>query len=178
MMVGGWVQLPLFNFILLHGCILLDVLFSCILLASKQWSVYLLQAIDAKYAEVTATVGPDQEVMFEKEQITLDIPKEGLTLHSGWTITPHTHPGVSLCECTTRVRILTVCTVTFPTDHQTAGRQVCTWSSSAFLSAACGVEWAAEAACATGTQNGANWGKKSLRFFSDFTSCNTATITR
>ena len=57
--------------------------------------MYLLQAIDAKYAEVAARVGPDQEVMFEKEQITLDIPKEGLLLESGWTITPHTHPGVS-----------------------------------------------------------------------------------
>ena len=60
--------------------------------------MYLLQAIDAKYAEVAARVGPDQEVMFEEEQITLDIPKKGLVLESGWTITPHTYPGVSLCE--------------------------------------------------------------------------------
>ena len=60
----------------------------------------LLQAIDAKYAEVAARVGPDQEVMFEEEQITLDIPEEGLVLESGWTITPHTYPGVSLCEYT------------------------------------------------------------------------------
>ena len=62
--------------------------------------MYLLQAIDAKYAEVAAREGPDQEVMFEEEQITLDIPKEGLVLESGWTITPHTHPGVSY-ECAT-----------------------------------------------------------------------------
>jgi len=40
-------------------------------------------------------VGPDQEVMFEEEQITLDIPEEGIVLDSGWTITPHTYPGVS-----------------------------------------------------------------------------------
>jgi len=40
-------------------------------------------------------VGPDQEVEFEEETITLDIPKEGILLESGWTITPHTHPGVS-----------------------------------------------------------------------------------
>ena len=33
--------------------------------------------------------------MFEGEEITLDIPKEGIVLDSGWTITPHTYPGVS-----------------------------------------------------------------------------------
>ena len=44
-------------------------------------------------------MGPDQEVMFEEEQITLDIPEEGIVLESGWTITPHTYPGVSSC-CT------------------------------------------------------------------------------
>ena len=47
-------------------------------------------------------MGPDQEVMFERERITLDIPKEGVVLESGWTITPHTYPGVSLL-------ILSVC---------------------------------------------------------------------
>ena len=71
------------------------------MLGFKMGGVCLLQTVDAKYAKVTAGVGPDQEVIFEEEQITLDIPKEGLVLESGWTITPHTHPGVSLCECTT-----------------------------------------------------------------------------
>ena len=65
--------------------------------ACKQQNIYfLLQAIHAKYTEVAARVGPDQEVMFENDQITLDIPKEGVALESGWTITPHTYPGVSL----------------------------------------------------------------------------------
>jgi len=41
-------------------------------------------------------MGPHQEVMFEGDKITLDIPKEGLVLENGWTITPHTHPGVNL----------------------------------------------------------------------------------
>ena len=40
-------------------------------------------------------MGPEQEVIFEGEQITLDIPKEGIALESGWTITPFTFPGVS-----------------------------------------------------------------------------------
>ena len=57
--------------------------------------LFLLQAIDARYTEVAARVGPVQEVMFEGEQITLDIPEEGIVLDSGWTITPHTYPGVS-----------------------------------------------------------------------------------
>ena len=54
-----------------------------------------MQAIDAKYTEVAATVGPDQEVMFEEERITLDIPEDGIVLESGWSITPLTYPGVS-----------------------------------------------------------------------------------
>ena len=41
-------------------------------------------------------MGPDQEVMFEGENITLDIPKEGLVLESGWTLIPHIHPRVNL----------------------------------------------------------------------------------
>ena len=55
----------------------------------------LLQAIDDRYAEAAARLGPDQEVIFEGKQITLDIPKEGIMLESGWTITPFTYPGVS-----------------------------------------------------------------------------------
>ena len=51
------------------------------------------------FTEAAARVGPDQEVMFEEEQISLDIPEDGLTLESGWRIIPHTYPGVSL-HCT------------------------------------------------------------------------------
>ena len=82
-------------------------------------SVCLLQTVDAKYAEVTARVGPDQEVIFEEEQITLDIPKEGLLLESGWTITPHTYPGVSLCECAIIyfAKTVSIYTLIFLTDH-------------------------------------------------------------
>jgi len=34
--------------------------------------------------------------MFKDRKITLDIPEEGITLSTGWTIIPLTHPGVSL----------------------------------------------------------------------------------
>jgi len=63
----------------------------------------LLQAVNAEYAKANARMGPYQEVMFEGDMITLDIPGEGIALTSGWTITPHTYPGVSL------VRIVVLC---------------------------------------------------------------------
>lgn len=88
----------------------------------KKWGVHILQAIDTKYTKDAATGGPDQEVVFEEEQITLNIPKEGIVLGSGWTITPHAHPGVSLCvPWTDRLSHLSVFAVIFPTDHQTPG---------------------------------------------------------
>ena len=39
-------------------------------------------------------MGPDQEVIFEEEQITLDIPEVGVVL-GGWRIIPHSYPRVS-----------------------------------------------------------------------------------
>ena len=65
---------------------------------------FLLQAVDTKYTEAAAKVGPDQEVTFEKDNISLDIAAEGLVLENGWTISPYTHPGVSLYYVTTRTR--------------------------------------------------------------------------
>ena len=41
-------------------------------------------------------MGPNQMVTFEGDEITLDITAEGIDLKNGWTITPYTHPGVSL----------------------------------------------------------------------------------
>jgi len=41
-----------------------------------------------------ARVGAHQEVMFAGKEITLDIPLVGITLDTGWTITPLVHPGV------------------------------------------------------------------------------------
>ena len=39
--------------------------------------------------------------MFEGDEIKLDIAAEGVKLENGWTITPYTHPGVSLADTTT-----------------------------------------------------------------------------
>ena len=67
------------------------------------WGMYIhvglqiqLQVVDSRYAGMAARVGPDQEVMFEDRKITLDIPEEGITLSTGWMITPLTHPGVRI----------------------------------------------------------------------------------
>ena len=40
-------------------------------------------------------MGPSLEVMFEADEIILDISEQGLVLENGWTITPHTYRGVS-----------------------------------------------------------------------------------
>ena len=45
-----------------------------------------------------AIEGPDQEVQFEADRITLDVPKEGITVEEGWAIKPLTHPTVSICD--------------------------------------------------------------------------------
>ena len=39
--------------------------------------------------------------MFEEDEIKLDIAAEGVVLKNGWTITPYTHPGVSLADSAT-----------------------------------------------------------------------------
>ena len=41
-------------------------------------------------------MGPDQEVVFEEEHITLDIKADGIVLENGWTIFPDTYPRVSV----------------------------------------------------------------------------------
>ena len=76
--------------------------FQCVRIARHVWQTlsflmpFKLQAVHSKYAGMAARVGPDQEVMFQDRKITLDIPEEGITLTTGWMITPLTHPGVRL----------------------------------------------------------------------------------
>ena len=43
-----------------------------------------------------ALPGPDQNVEFESDMISLDIPMEGLSI-KGWKITPLIRPVVSSC---------------------------------------------------------------------------------
>ena len=62
---------------------------------------FLLQAVDTNYTNAAAKAGPSQVVMFEGDKITLDIAVEGVMLENGWTITPYTHPGVTLTDTTT-----------------------------------------------------------------------------
>ena len=62
---------------------------------------FILQAVDTNYTNAAAKAGPSQVVMFEGDEIKLDIAAEGVVLKNGWTITPYTHPGVSLADTTT-----------------------------------------------------------------------------
>ena len=57
-----------------------------------------LQAIETKFAHRAVKDGGfELEVEFQEPQnsISLDIPKGGKVLESGWKITPMAHPGVS-----------------------------------------------------------------------------------
>ena len=60
------------------------------------WYVLLLQAADAKYGESATKLGPDQELVFEGDQITLDIKADEEVLENGWRISPDTYPRVSV----------------------------------------------------------------------------------
>ena len=75
-----------------------------------------MQAVDAKYIENAAKVGPNQIVTFEADEIKLDIAVEGVDLKSGWTITPYTHPGVSLILDHFSISVIEL--QVFPADHQ------------------------------------------------------------
>ena len=55
----------------------------------------LLQAVDAKYAEMNAISSLEVNITFEKEEITLDIGEE-IEIEGGWKITPCAYPMVSL----------------------------------------------------------------------------------
>ena len=66
----------------------------------------LTKATDFKYATYKCKVGFEQQVEFERDEITLDIAEEGVILPDGWKITPcsqsrarlslHTHQAESL----------------------------------------------------------------------------------
>ena len=57
---------------------------------------YCVKAIEIKYSEKGALVGPHQPVEFEADAISLDIPMEGLSV-KGWEIAPLIRPVVSSC---------------------------------------------------------------------------------
>lgn len=82
---------------------------------------FLLQAIDGKYTEAAAIVGPDQEVTFENDNISLDIGAEGLVLQNGWTINPYTYPRVSLHYLATTAKIVFMTLFVYPKDQKESG---------------------------------------------------------
>ena len=74
-----------------------------------------LQSVNKHYQERRAISGPNHEIEFEKDKVSLDIPITGKTVTGGWTIVPLFHPTVRI-ECVgiaiwvlKCVRLLCVC---------------------------------------------------------------------
>ena len=55
------------------------------------------QGVKKEYEGKRAVLGHHQPLEFESDEITLDIPMEGITI-KGWEITPLVPPVVSLFE--------------------------------------------------------------------------------
>ena len=55
----------------------------------------VLQAMQDVYSSLNAVSGPDLEVEFETDNISLSIPEDGICLQNGWTIKPLVPPVVS-----------------------------------------------------------------------------------
>ena len=54
----------------------------------------ILQALENHFATKKAEPGPHQKVEFEDKEISMDIPRGGITVQNGWHLHPLTHPGV------------------------------------------------------------------------------------
>ena len=55
----------------------------------------MLQAMRGVYSSLDVVSGPDLDVEFEVDKISLSIPDDGVCLQNGWTITPLVPPVVS-----------------------------------------------------------------------------------
>lgn len=55
-----------------------------------------MQAIQDRYSSLDAVSGPDFEVRFEGDTISLVVPEDGICLPNGWSITPLVPPMVGL----------------------------------------------------------------------------------
>ena len=54
----------------------------------------MFKALQNHFATKNAEPGPHQKVEFENKEISMDIPREGITVRNGWHLLPLTHPGV------------------------------------------------------------------------------------
>ena len=55
---------------------------------------YMLQTIEDHYIQKGASLGPDQEIGFQLNRISLDIPEDGICVGNVWNIIPLTVPIV------------------------------------------------------------------------------------
>ena len=53
---------------------------------------FLKQKVEAFYSKKGAEAGPYLEVTFDGDEVSLDIPEDGLNLPSGWSLLPLVYP--------------------------------------------------------------------------------------
>ncbi len=56
-----------------------------------------MQVIRKEFKKINAQPGPEQQILFESDKISLNIPMDGTKIN-GWKIIPLKPPVVSLCH--------------------------------------------------------------------------------
>lgn len=58
------------------------------------------QEVQSHYSKLGAEAGPIFAVIFYRDEVSLDIPREGIRLPSGWSLTPLKYPTKVYTTCT------------------------------------------------------------------------------
>lgn len=64
----------------------------CVNTCSSLLTSFVFQKVESVYSDKGAEAGPYLELIFDEDEVALDIPKEGISLPSGWCIQPLVYP--------------------------------------------------------------------------------------
>ena len=64
----------------------------CVLIVCLLFHLSSDQVVESFYSGKRAEIGPYFEVNFDGEEVSLDIPKDGINLPNGWAIQPLVYP--------------------------------------------------------------------------------------
>ena len=143
-----------------HVCFLLCV---CVCVCVCVCCKHLLQAIHDRYSSLDAISGPDFEVQFKEDTISLAVSEDGVILPNGWSITPLVPPMVSLWHQLTYSPISESVTL-LESDWKAANRWIQARATSSLLPAA-GDIWQGEKTCWTEPQSEITWNQQSPWLF-------------
>ena len=59
---------------------------------SYNFMLTIFQEVEIFYTKLRAEAGPHLDVVFDNDEVVLELPKEGKTLPSGWTLQPLFYP--------------------------------------------------------------------------------------